>query len=101
LGVRVYEAEFDDPNTPLLVATDQKRAPSWVTPGERATLFASKEKPPLQKAFATAHGLGHLVLGHVSEGGFRIDAAGEGAPHDPKAEREASQKVLFGEPGRP
>jgi Zn-dependent peptidase ImmA (M78 family) len=91
LGVRVYDAEFDDPNIFLLVVTDQKRVPNWVTPGERATLFVSKEKPPLQKAFAIAHGLGHVVLGHVGEEGFRIDVAGEGALHDPKAERKANR----------
>jgi Zn-dependent peptidase ImmA (M78 family) len=90
LGVRVYEAEFGDPNVFLLVVADRKRVPDWVTPGERATLLVSKKKPPLQKAFAIAHGLGHVVLGHVGEGGFRVDTVGEGS-ENPKAEREANR----------
>jgi Zn-dependent peptidase ImmA (M78 family) len=95
LGVRVYEAEFGDPNVFLLVVADRRRAPDWVTPGERATLLVSKKKPPLQKAFAIAHGLGHVVLGHVGEGGFRVDAVGEGSVgegfENSKAEREANR----------
>ena len=90
LGVKVYDTEFDDPSIALLVVTDQKRVPSWVTPGKRATLFVSKEKDTLQRTFAVAHGLGHVVLGHVGEEGFRMDATG-GPPHDPKAEWEANR----------
>ncbi len=91
LGVKAYDAEFAAPDISLLVVTDPKWVPSWVTPGERATLFVSKEKDPLQKAFAIAHGLGHVVLGHVGEEGFRIDATGEKPPHDPEAERKANR----------
>jgi len=90
LGVKVYDAEFDDPSISLLVVTDQKRVPEWVTPGERATLFVSKEKGPLQKAFAVAHGLGHVVLKHVGEEGFRMDTTG-GPPHDSETERDANR----------
>jgi Zn-dependent peptidase ImmA (M78 family) len=92
LGVKVYDTEFDDPSIALLVVTDQKRVPSWVTPGERATLFVSKEKGTLQKTFAVAHGLGHVVLGHVGEEGFRMDTTG-GPPHDSEAERDANRFV--------
>jgi Zn-dependent peptidase ImmA (M78 family) len=91
LGVKVYDTEFDDPSIALLVVTDQKRVPNWVTPGERATLFVSKEKGPLQRTFALAHGLGHVVLGHVGEEGFRIDSAREKPSHDPEAERKANR----------
>jgi Zn-dependent peptidase ImmA (M78 family) len=91
LGVRVYDTEFADPSIGLLVVTDQKRVPTWVTPGERATLFISKEKDPFQKAFAVAHGLGHVVLGHVGEEGLRIDLARKGPLHEPEAERQADR----------
>jgi len=90
LGVKVYDTEFDDPGIALLVVTDQNRVPDWVTPGERATLFVSKEKGPLQRTFALAHGLGHVVLGHVGEEGFRMDTTG-GPPHDPETERDANR----------
>ncbi len=91
LGVKVYDTEFAAPGISLLVIIDRKRVPGWSSPGERATLFISREKGPLQKTFAIAHGLGHVVLGHVGEEGFRIDATGEKPPHDPEAEREADR----------
>ncbi len=89
LGVRVYDTEFANPEVSILVVTNRERVPGWVVPGERATLFVAKNKTPFQKALAIAHGLGHVVLGHVGEEGLRTDLLGGGVPHDPQAEREA------------
>jgi Zn-dependent peptidase ImmA (M78 family) len=89
LGVKVCDTEFADPEIALLVIARQKRVPNWVPPGERATLFISKEKGPLQKTLAVAHGLAHVVLGHVGEEGFRTDPARRRSPHEPEAERRA------------
>jgi Zn-dependent peptidase ImmA (M78 family) len=91
LGVKVYDTEFADPSIALLVVTDQNRVPDWVIPGEKATLFVSKEKDTLHRTFAVAHGLGHVLLGHVGEEGFRIDTVGKELSHDPKAERDANR----------
>ncbi len=89
LGVRVYDTEFANPEVSILVVTNRERVPRWVTPGERATLFVVKNKTPFQKALAIAHGLGHVVLGHVGEEGLWTDLLRGGVPYDPQLEREA------------
>jgi len=91
LGVKVYDAEFHNPNISGMVITDRKRVPEWVTPGERATIFVAKGEYPPRKAFTIAHELGHVVLGHVGGEGLRTDLfRGQGLPYDPQAEREAN-----------
>jgi Zn-dependent peptidase ImmA (M78 family) len=90
LGVKVYDTEFATPEVSALVVTNQERVPGWVVPGERATLFVAKNKPPFQKVLVVAHGLGHVILGHVGEEGLRTELLGGGIPCDPQAEREAN-----------
>jgi len=90
LGVKVYDTEFATPEVSALVVTSRERVPEWVVPGERATLFVAKNKAPFQKVFVIAHGLGHVILGHVGEEGLRTDLLGGGIPYDPQAEREAN-----------
>jgi Zn-dependent peptidase ImmA (M78 family) len=77
------------PEVYALVVTNQERVPRWVVPGERATFFVAKNKAPFQKVFAIAHGLGHVILGHVGEEGLRTELLGGGIPYNPQAEREA------------
>jgi len=91
LGVRVYDAEFKNPNISGMVITDPKRVPKGVVPGEKATIFVAKNEYPPRKAFTIAHELGPLVLGHVDDKGLRTDLfRGQGLPYDPQAEREAN-----------
>lgn len=75
ISVRQYAGEDDSDGRSLIVEG-------------RPLILVSRNKPIPRQRFTAAHELGHVLLGHVEEGGLRMNR--EPAPGDNPLEREAN-----------
>lgn len=91
VDVKVYVAEFEDPDISGMLILDPKRVPASVEPGKAGTIFLKNGEYPLRSRFTLAHEIGHVVLGHRNDGVITDFYRGRLNGHSSTAERDANE----------